>query len=1442
MSVQGQRAAAPDLPAGSGVAIEASFSATTNYGAQIAYNYGSISNYFCSHDDGAHQCHFPDISSKNDSDEDSVYKKIKRARELYSSKRWNKAKVLFLEVLSAPYATLASAERVLLQYNLAHAHFALAEFDDAARQFQDLLEIHIERDEQPGEGVGDIRLWLARSFYHLGRYADASEELQCFILLCDQTDGSGAELVITAQLWLGLTFERLGSHDLAKAQLLGAFEGRTRSLGPEHLDTLACRHHLANFLYKQKAYLEAHEHFQALLLVEDNLSGPEREEAMGTRCMLAFCLAKVRRYDEAQPHLERVLARMVSRSYYRPSHLRDEGLVRYWLGRIALDKRNWPYDKAVHLFQRALVLISRYLESQGAEQEVEAAQQNRDGKFHDEDLQNELVGCRCYLAHTMRFQRQFVAAEQAYRQILDAASVASHEHLVASRCGLADSLSHQGKFIEAKALLEEVVSASSSLQGCRHTGEDLGSCLHILGEIHSELGQYMDARECFQRIVDAVPEKPNVHYNWGRFELGRALFGLRQFDSALLHFDQAYQTAKQVGGLLECETWLSWALCEVGNYDEAEAHLLPAFSQFPEWENRRLSRSEKIVVGRSHFYRGRIALHRHHLAEASRNLEVGVSRLSSFYGLDSPIYLECRYYLAYSLYSRGEYVPARPMFEELERSQCSTEPVPDIRLVLAPYWLGQIARWHRKRTEAEAHYGKCLMSLRGDSLPFHSSISALEVRYNHARSLFRLRKIDESSKIVQEILAELDQAGANNGKDYLYSRTLFGHCLHEAENFKEACNYLTPITVAAGHKRTYRDAELRTTEAVLVDSLSEVDRHDEAVPYLLRLELSQDAISPTDQSLLKSVASYWLGRRAFRNQTRRQEQASQHFTDAQKWLRRLPVQGVRWTHMQMECQHFLARCQLRSKKRADAEGLFRELARQQYESGENAHAVDNQYQLGRSLYQQDKMTEAISAFEKITMDKEVGKLEANAIALSYGYIGRCYFHRKKYNSAKGNLELALKVPDQECDVPETRYYLAKCNFNLGLYDEAGSDFQFCLARSCRVSEVRYWLGKTLFEQGDWDQACSHLHAAALLAQDKNKSPDKYHALFYYGRAKFAAGQYHEALEAFLQCPTEHADNSLVLKLGSCQYYAGRTRYELGAYRQAREQLLHASERYEECKPHPKESILAANFWAARSLVGMGLDVQAKAELEPIVSNPWYQTRLSDETIMLGQYDLARVAYRMKQWTRALELFQAALLQHETLQANKSRLDVEQCRRYLSLTLRAAGQTREASQLYREILDNPQQDEAVKTPRHTLLDVQISLSRTHFCLDKPNGSVENGLENPTGLGHNYSVRRQILLADLAFYHLDFQRAEELYAEVLALMAASDETRRATPVPIAYLQTALAVTLSKLERVEEAGALAAKAIGVDCCNAQNCKSLDGFAEAFPQLLLSAPDNSN
>jgi tetratricopeptide (TPR) repeat protein len=1076
MSIEASNPPTSKLPKGpessSSDILRAEF-ATTNYGSQVAYNYGSISNYFCHNSDATHQCSFPKVSLPKDSPESQLYNKIERARVLYKSRRWTDAKVLFYEVLYTPYPTPAATERLLIQYNLAHTHFALGEFSEAVRHFQELVDIREERNETPEESISDSRYWLARSFYHLKRYEDASTELQVFVLTHDQQDTHRAEQATTGRLWLGLTFERLEQYEEAKEQLKIAFETRSQTLGSEHLDTLACQHHLANFLYKRKAFPEAQEQFDALLHAENRLSGPEKAEAVKTRCMLAFCLAKLERYDKAEPHLERVLARMDSYSRRTAEEVRDTGLICYWLGCIALRKDRRHSVEAGRLFQRALNCIPNA---------------TANNKNDNNDLQDELIDCRRRLAFTMYHQGQFAGAEQTFRQVIDDMDETKQDDLIASRYGLASSLIAQRKFTEAKSTLEEVPTIMSPIKNCRHTGEDLAACVHKLGMAYNGLNQYREARDCFQRVVDIVPKTPNENYSFSQRCLAMVLFELQEFESARKHFQEPYDTvtkhfpsSRQF--VIVTRFWLAWSLCELGHFHEAEPHLRPTFTMFPKPEKGPIPESD-FVLGRSYYYMGRIVSYQKDRKEAAKQFRIALPMLNRRFGPDDPTYLQCRYHLAYSLFQLDENSEARQIFEELLNSESQHNIVQDVRLILAPYWLGRISNLQRKPQDSEQYFAKCLNALGSKPLPLHPTISTESIQYHYALGLYRNNKMEECADIVQKILAHAHQLDLNTGSEsYLLSRWLLSRCLYFTEKYDEACEHLK-FTVTA-YEATYGYDNLQTSlaRAYLVDSLCERKRYIEADPILINVATQQGASPGTKEELVKAIGTYWLGRRAY--DRAKLEEAEGHF-DTARTLLAAASRDKTWNRLRFGCRHFLARIKLKNKQHAEAENLFRELARQQYESGHINYAVDNQYYLGFSLRLQRKYDSARSVLQKILDDNKEGRFIDNGVPLCHYQVGHCLYRVNKIKEAKSQLEIALECPHQFSEKFQARLLLGQSNYQLSLFEESRADFQSLLKEGHKDSEsiflCRFWLGKTHFELKNWDDASTHL----LIAHESSK--------------------------------------------------------------------------------------------------------------------------------------------------------------------------------------------------------------------------------------------------------------------------------------------------------------------------------------------------------------------
>jgi len=1277
-----------ELEISSNSSFQATFTATTNYGNQVAFNNGSISNYFCTNsDDTTHQCPLPKGST-----ESRLSNKIERARELYKSRRWKEAKVLFYEVLHTRDLTLTGTERLLIQYNLARSYFALEEFSEAVDHFQKLVDICNERNETPEESISDSRYWLARSFYHLKRYEKASTELQRFISTQDQQQAT------TGRLWLGKTFERLELYDEAKEQLERAFKTRSQILGSEHLDTLACQHHLANFLYKRKAFLKAQEQFDALLRAENRLSGPEKAEAVKTRCMLAFCLAKLERYDEAEPHLELVLASMDSYSQRTAEELRDTGLICYWRGCIGLHNGRMHPDEAGHLFQRALNYITNAMAN---------------NKNDNDDLQDELIDCRRRLAISMYRQNRFAGAEQTFRQIIDGGDENKQDDLIASRYGLASSLIARGKFTEAKSILEEIPTIMSPIENCRYTGEDLAACIQMLGQAYNGLNQRREAGECFQRIVDSVPKTPNKYYSISQRDLAIVLFELQEFESACTHFQEVYDTATKYFPLEHqlanvTRFWLAWSLCELGHFDEAEAHLQPTFTEFPELEKGPISRLN-FVLGRSHYYMGRIVSHQIDRKEAERHFRIALPMLGGRFGRDDPTYLQCRYHLACSLFGLHKHSEARQIFEELLNSKSEHNIIQDIRLILAPYWLGRISNLQRKPQDPDQFFAKCLNALGSKPLPLHPTISTSSVQYQYALGLYRYNKMEECAEMVRKSLAYQLDLNAGN-ESCLLKRWLLSRCLYFTEKYDEACEHLK-LTVTA-YEDKYGNDDLHTSlaRAYLVDSLCERKHYIEAEPILTTVASQQGASPGTEQELIKAIGTYWLGRRAYNDA--KWEEAKGRFGTAQTLL--ASSRDKPWDRLRFGCRHFLARIKLKNKQYAEAESIFQELARQQYASGDINYAIDNQYYLSISLRCQMKYESAISVLHKILDDDKEGRFIDNGVTLCHYQVGYCLYRVNKFTEAKSQLEIALEC-HQFSEKFEARRFLGQCNYQLSLFEESRADFQSLLKDleghkdSKSVFLCQFWLGKTHFELKNWDDACIYL----LDALESSKKGWSYvlDSQYFLARAQFEAANYTDALFYFQSICDTHKDN-MSSRISDSHYYLGLTLFELGQFKLSKERLLVAQARQQKRKNSKMLEIIG--YQIARCNVKLDILTTAQSEFESVL--PFFKNRSAtgDQTVVHIQYELAFIAYRQKNWKEALELFQEALRNHETVHINSS-LNVLQCQQYLAATLHELQRYDEALRLYQQVLEK--RKEILQAPHQTVIDVQIGLCETLCRLDK-----------------------------------------------------------------------------------------------------------------------------
>lgn len=1048
------------------------------YNNSVGFNHGTISNYFIIKSD--HENQTVDLAEALSSRlsrqgiSDSTENELQTAQALFKSKHWIEAKVIFDKVLRDPNSALPTSERNRVRYNLAHAHFALAEFSDAAHHLQKLATILDNRNEGYEPAIADHRFWLGRCFYHLENYGQASEHFRTFLRTSEKrpVGEAGATKATDGRLWLGLTLDRLGEYESATEQLQTAFEIQNE-LAPDDLATLACRHHLANFLYKRKEYSEALQHFDGLFHAEQRLNGPEKTQSVMSRCMMAFCLAKLRRYEEAQPHLERVSDSMKLQTHTSSDQLRDRGLVHYWLGRITVDQM------AKHNNSHFLPKAAGHL--QIARQDISTAMAiDKTNDWLVEDMED----CKYYQARLMISRGDFADAEYTFRQLIKDDSVpsdAAGERQVGSRFGLAHVLYKQRRFEECRSILEEVVCPETPIEHCRHTGMDLAACLALLGETYLELRNPEKARDCFQHVVDVEPQFPSIAYAAAQNALATSMFDMGDFVGACKYSEAAYITKKThfppdqdiSRGLL------SWALCETSRFEEAEQYLHITFTTFPE-TGRRTPRSD-LIQGNSRYYMGRILSHRQDWQGAVKQYKEALPLLGALdrIGMKRSQFHQCQYYMAISLFHTGEQTTqAAQMLERLLRDDLKTESdaIKTARLVSIPYWLGRVFLFQNKLKEAERWLWQCLDSLKAETaLPAHPDISTGKVRYHYAHCLFLLdargveNRVTDSVEAVRQTLNSDPKLGPTyDERLYHDCRLLLGRALHLKGEFDEACDYLRSSLAFLEDKHGCEDERTSYPSTILADCLCELGLTSEAHALVTQAANQHDTKRFGDAVIIKAIGRYWLGRRAYQAYqagSGRGKAAEEYFTEALSLLAAWRGNPVRWNRIRLDSRHFLARIKLRRGQRDEAASMFQDLARKARESNEPNHAVDNEYYLGFTLSQQGKHSEALPVFQKILDANHPGRVVENVQSWCQFQLGDCLYNMEEFMAAKERFDLAAESPDTELR-RKPRFRVGQSVYRVGRHEEAKEIFQSIVdipdeSTPQFLDDVRCWLGKAL---------------------------------------------------------------------------------------------------------------------------------------------------------------------------------------------------------------------------------------------------------------------------------------------------------------------------------------------------------------------------------------------
>jgi tetratricopeptide (TPR) repeat protein len=254
----------------------------------------------------------------------------------------------------------------------------------------------------------------------------------------------------------GDSYYRQKMYKEAETMFRQALQGREKTLGPDHEDTLYSAHSLGLSLYRQKGYKKAEAIFRQALQGRDRVLGHNHAETLSSTHWLGLSLYYQKRYEEAEIEFRRALQG------------REETL---------------GYDHKDTLYSANQLAMSLYDQDQYKEAETMSrrALEGREkvlGHEHEETLNStHRVGLSLY------YQKRYKAAAPMFRRALlgrEKTLGYDHRHTLYSAYWLGLSLYYQRQYKEAETMLRR------TLQGREKT----------LGHDHEET---VNARECMDK-------------------------------------------------------------------------------------------------------------------------------------------------------------------------------------------------------------------------------------------------------------------------------------------------------------------------------------------------------------------------------------------------------------------------------------------------------------------------------------------------------------------------------------------------------------------------------------------------------------------------------------------------------------------------------------------------------------------------------------------------------------------------------------------------------------------------------------------------------------------------------------------------------------------------------------------------------------------------------
>jgi serine/threonine-protein kinase len=403
---------------------------------------------------------------------------------------------------------------------------------------------------------------VGRAYHGLGEYDTAEVHLERAVRLSGELAGPEAVETMSARMHLADLYTDEGRYREAESLTVRNLAGRRRALGPEHPETLESVNALANLAAYQGRPAEAESLFLWNLAARRRVLGEEHGQTLNTMGLLANLYADQSRFAEAEPLYTRQLE--IRRRTLGPEHpitlsnVNNLALLYMQTARPALAEPLFLENLGI----RRRVLGEEHPETVATKYNLAILYTEQERFAEAESLLVEVrnLWARSFgpesprtlivknnLARLYARAKRYREAEALYREVIAARRRvlgAEHPSTLGSIVNLAGVLRDAGRSAEAEAMYRDVLATQRRVLGEKHANT-LNTTFQ-LGALYAGRGDCAAARPLLRAAADGVAETlGRDHVDWARYEtsLGECLAALGEYAAAESALAAAYESA-----------------------------------------------------------------------------------------------------------------------------------------------------------------------------------------------------------------------------------------------------------------------------------------------------------------------------------------------------------------------------------------------------------------------------------------------------------------------------------------------------------------------------------------------------------------------------------------------------------------------------------------------------------------------------------------------------------------------------------------------------------------------------------------------------------------------------------------------------------------------------------------------------------------------------------